>query len=107
MSKVSHAANSSSSSSSEEDQYIWDTNPGNLRFVHDPSPSHSSEFDFGELVESGQKSRQGSSADWPVRPISEEFPHYILDKSLPQNQNLVDSRNWSTAINFLDLAGES
>ena len=107
MSKVSHAADSSSSSSSEEDQYIWDTNPGNLSFVHDPSPSHSSEFDFGELVESGQISRQGSTADWPARPTSEEFPHYILDKSLPPNQNLVDSRSWSTAINFLDLAGES
>ena len=107
MSKVSYkAADSGSSSSSEEDQYIWDTNPGDLSFVHDPSPVHLSEFEFGEL-DSEQIAGQGSTADWPARPTSEEFPHYELNKSLPRNPNYPNSRNSSTDQNFLEIAGES
>ena len=104
MSEESHKA-ADSSSSSEEEQYLWDNDPGDLSFVH--SSANQSQSDL-EPLPGGQLVRQPSTADWPARPNSEEVTHYFENKSLPRvPSNIPTNRSSSTDLNFLDLAGHS
>ena len=104
MSEVNTAA-SSQNSSSEEEQYNWDSDPGDLSFVDNQSASEPIQSNL-EQAPSGQQNRTDSTADWPARHSSEESQHYIENKSLPKNSsNFPNSRNSSTDLNFLDLAG--
>ena len=107
MSENTSSAADKQDSSSDEDQYNWDSDPGDLSFVHDTSSSGQTQSNL-ELVNSGQPRRTDSTADWPARPTSEEFQHYLENKSLPRTPiNLPESGKSSTDLNFLDLASPS
>ena len=61
MSEVNTAA-SSQNSSSEEEQYNWDSDPGDLSFVDNQSASEPIQSNL-EQAPSGQQNRTDSTAD--------------------------------------------
>ena len=68
MSENTSSAADKQDSSSDEDQYNWDSDPGDLSFVHDTSSSGQTQSNL-ELANSGQSQSQSQSQSLESHPL--------------------------------------